>query len=66
MWMYGCRKLPVLEGARPVEISTAEIAEHALACNICMENIFENLDRRERKWLPNTLPTERKKVSFIE
>jgi CBS domain-containing protein len=35
MWMHRRRKLPVLESERPVGIiSTVEIAEYALACNL--------------------------------
>jgi signal-transduction protein with cAMP-binding, CBS, and nucleotidyltransferase domain len=50
MWLHGYRKLPVLKGGRPVGIiSTSEIAEHALACNFCMEKIFRELERREKK-----------------
>jgi hypothetical protein len=46
----GIRKLPILKGGRPVGIiSTAEIAEHALACNFCIEKILGDLERREKK-----------------
>jgi CBS domain-containing protein len=49
MWMHGIRRLPVLKDGRPVGIiSTSEIAEHALACNLCMERIFEEFERREK------------------
>ena len=49
MGIHRHRRLPVLEGEKPVGIiSTAEIAEHALACNSCMQNIFGELEKTEK------------------
>jgi CBS domain-containing protein len=46
---HGYRRIPVLEGGKPVGIiSVADIAEHALTCNLCMENIFRELKKAER------------------
>jgi len=47
--MYGYRRIPVLEGDKPVGIiSIADIAEHAKTCNLCMQNIFKELKKAER------------------
>lgn len=46
---HGYRRIPVLEGEKPVGIiSTADIAEHAQTCNLCMQNIFRELKKAER------------------
>ena len=47
--MYGYRRIPVLEGDKPVGIiSIADIAEHVKTCNLCMQNIFKELKKAER------------------
>jgi CBS domain-containing protein len=46
---HGYRRIPVLEGEKPVGIiSTADIAEPAQTCNLCMQNIFRELKKAER------------------
>jgi CBS domain-containing protein len=45
----GYRRVPVVENGKPVGIiSIADIAEHALTCNLCMQNIFKELKKAER------------------
>jgi len=49
MGAQGYRRIPVLEGEKLVGIiSTADIAEHAQTCNLCMQNIFKELKKAER------------------
>jgi CBS domain-containing protein len=46
---HGYRRVPVVEGEKPVGIiSVADIAEHAKTCNMCMQNIFRELQKAER------------------
>jgi CBS domain-containing protein len=45
----GFRRVPVVENGKPVGIiSIADIAEHALTCNLCMQNIFKELRKAEK------------------
>jgi CBS domain-containing protein len=45
----GYRRVPVVENGKPVGIiSVADIAEHALTCNLCMQNIFKELKKAEK------------------
>ena len=47
--LHGYRRIPVLEGEKPVGIiSVADIAEHAQTWNLCMQNIFRELKKAER------------------
>ncbi len=46
---HGYRRVPVLEGGKPVGIiSIADLADHAATCNLCMQNIFKELKKAEK------------------
>lgn len=45
----GIRRVPVVQGERLMGIiSAADIAEHARACSICMNNLFNEIAKAER------------------
>jgi CBS domain-containing protein len=49
MGEQGYRRIPVVENGKPVGIiSTADLAEYALACTMLMQNIFKELKKAER------------------
>ncbi|MCR3884862.1 CBS domain-containing protein [Methanotrichaceae archaeon M04Ac] len=46
MGEYGYRRLPVVQEGEPVGIiSIADLAEHAKTCNLCTQNIMNELQR---------------------
>jgi len=45
----GYRRVPVVKDGKLVGvISVADLAEHAVTCNLCMQNIFRELKKAER------------------
>ena len=49
MGEHGYRRVPVVEGGRPVGIvSIVDMAEHAKTCDLCSEYIMRELQKSER------------------